>query len=187
MSSTTTDQTGDSASSTMPSATSTASSLPLNIFLAGDWHNPPLETAKAFSDAGYTFTADWWNRKSTYKMNMELLRSEIQQCDVYVLDMRSPRFNEHHFGGSMLGLGMAVGFGRRTIVLIPDSAEKPYTSLVLPYTTKSMDETLRRLSEYQTIKNCTTYTFNAEVSDGTGAGGVESSRSWIALPFHFAH
>jgi hypothetical protein len=152
---------------------------PLRIFLAGDWHNPPLETAAALKAAGYTFTADWWNQKATYKMNIELLRSEVYQCDAYVLDMRSSRFNSHHFGGSMLGLGMAVGFGKEVIVLIPDSAEKPYTSLVLPYTTKSMDEALRRLQSRQHINSyCTCTCDRAETAQAvpTETTGSETTQ-----------
>ena len=53
----------------------------------------------------------------------------------------------------MLGIGLAVGFAKEIIVLIPEAAEKPYTSLVLPYTTKSMAEAMKRLSQYQSLKS----------------------------------
>lgn len=86
-------------------------------------------------------------------MNNELLTRQIDACDVYLIDQRSPRFGTHPFAGSILGAGMAAHANKTVINLLPENAEKPYTSLLAPYSTKSFDEVLTRLENARRIKN----------------------------------
>jgi peptidoglycan/xylan/chitin deacetylase (PgdA/CDA1 family) len=140
-------------SATSTSSASESGDAATVVFLAGDWHHPPTTTADELERRGFVFTADWWNHKKTYRMNKELLTRQIDACDVYLIDQRSPNFGKHPFAGSILGAGMAMHAGKTVINLLPEDAEKPYTSLLAPYSTKSFEEVLLRLENARRVKD----------------------------------
>jgi hypothetical protein len=110
---------------------------PTKVYLAGDWNEPPVALAARMKAHGYEFVSEWWDNKATHTMNVPLLTQEISSADLFVLDMRSTRFNTHPMAGSHIGVGVALALQKRVVVLLPVDATKPYTSLVLPYCSKT--------------------------------------------------
>jgi hypothetical protein len=116
--------------------------IPQNIYLAGDWLEPPMETVQAFEDAGCHIVHKWWNpeERGETTNTLEQLSERIEEADWFILDMRSSRFGRHYFGGSHIGLGIAFEQGAHIMVIAPSEQESPglkkpartYTSLVTP-------------------------------------------------------
>ena len=111
------------------------------MYLAGDWNHRPSIAAlgKRFEDAGYTLTSKWWDPEVP-KQDFPTLCVAIDKCDVYILDMRSPEFDEHAFGGSILGVGLAFNARKQIRILLPPGAAKPKTSLLNGFVVTSEDK-----------------------------------------------
>lgn len=106
------------------------------VYIAGDWLRPPVELSKKFEDRGFIVPYKWWDDRVSHKENMELLMYEIKNCDLFVFDMRTDRYDKHKFGGSHVGTGIALALGKRVKVIVPPDATVPFTALLVPYTTK---------------------------------------------------
>ena len=115
---------------------------PIKVYIAGDWLRPPVALATRFEEAGYLVPHKWWEDRATHKENVELLIEEIQSCDWFVFDMRTDRFDKHKFGGSHVGAGIALAFGKVIKVIMPESATAPFTAILAPYITKDEDSLL---------------------------------------------
>lgn len=106
------------------------------VYIAGDWKAPPEGLANALEETGCTVSPKWWVDKASRSGNLPLLMKEVEQCDVFVLDMRGPRFGDHYYAGSHIGLGMAVAMGKQVHVIPGEGrtrlecyADGAYTSL----------------------------------------------------------
>ena len=119
--------------------------VPVNIYLAGDWRDPPLSTAKAFEEAGCNIVHKWWiPEEKIDTKTLDDLADQIGQADWFVLDMRSERFGNHYFAGSHIGVGIAHEQGARIMVIAPEDGEhstasglkypgRTYTSLLTQF------------------------------------------------------
>lgn len=103
------------------------------VYLAGDWLRPPIELAKQFERQGYEVPHKWWEDRVSHKENIELMCQEIKDCDWFVFDMRTDRFDKHKFGGSHVGCGIAIAYGKTLKVIMPAEMIKPLTTLLTPF------------------------------------------------------
>jgi len=110
-----------------------------SVYIAGDWLRPPVELAQKFEDKGFLVPFKWWEDRTSHKENIELLITEIKGCDWFVFDMRTDRFEKHKFGGSHVGVGIALAFGKTVKVIMPTDAVKPFTAILTPFITKNED------------------------------------------------
>lgn len=110
------------------------------VYIAGDWLAPPIEMADRLEKAGYTIIAKWWKDRVAHKANVALLMEEIRECDLFIFDMRSDRFEKHKFGGSHIGTGIALALGKEVKVILPKNAAKPLTALLAPFVTKDEND-----------------------------------------------
>ena len=60
----------------------TSDCTPLKIFLAGDWHNPPVQTAEVFEKGWVQFPRGWYIVKVPKLGNVEVLSTGCGTCDV---------------------------------------------------------------------------------------------------------
>jgi hypothetical protein len=98
--------------------------VPVSIYLAGDWMEPPFATARAFEAAGCKIVHKWWEEDERAKTNsLDELSDHLDNADWFILDMRSPRFGEHYFAGSHIGLGMAHEQNAHIMVISPSEEE----------------------------------------------------------------
>lgn len=120
-----------------------------SIYLAGDWLEPPLETARAFEAAGCRIVHKWWTEEERGKTaTLNQLSDHIERADWFVLDMRSVRFGSHPFGGSHIGVGMAHEQGAKIMVIAPtEEPKRTYTSLLTPFVVDSVDGALEVLRQ----------------------------------------
>lgn len=109
------------------------------VYIAGDWLRPPTELARRFERQGYEVPHKWWEDRVSHKENVELMYQEIKDCDWFVFDMRTDRFDKHKFGGSHVGCGMALAYGKTLKVIMPADITKPLTALLTPYVVPNED------------------------------------------------
>jgi len=109
------------------------------VYIAGDWLRPPVELARRFEAEGFEVPFKWWDDRVSHKENVALLMDEVRACDWFVFDMRTDRFEKHKFGGSHVGVGIALAFGKQVFVVMPADATKPFTALLTPFITKNED------------------------------------------------
>lgn len=108
----------------------------LRVYIAGDWLRPPVELSKKFEERGFVVPYKWWEDRVAHKENIPLLIEEISDCDWFIFDMRTDRYDKHKFGGSHVGTGIALAQNKLVKVIVPAEATKPFTALLVPYTTK---------------------------------------------------
>lgn len=111
----------------------------IKVYIAGDWLRPPVELAKRFEEKGFLVPYKWWEDRVSHKENVELLKHEISQCDWFIFDMRTDRYEKHKFGGSHVGTGIALALNKVVRVIMPLDAKHPFTALLTPFLTKNED------------------------------------------------
>lgn len=109
------------------------------VYIAGDWLRPPIELSKKFERLGYEVPHKWWEDRVSHKENVELMSAEIKDCDWFVFDMRTDRFEKYKFGGSHVGCGMALAYGKTIKVIMPSDVTKPLTAMLTPYVVPNED------------------------------------------------
>ena len=124
-----------------------AKQMPLRVYLAESWNTPNLDVAEQCDIKGYTITQQWWGDRST-NTDLQDVWTAIGHSHVFVLDMRAPDFGKHHYGGSHIGVGMALACGKRVIVVLPEGA-KPYTSLIADMCVHTTQEVMDQLDQLQ--------------------------------------
>lgn len=117
------------------------------VYLAGDWHHPPVALAARLEAAGYELVSKWWDTREAHSGKTKLQQEEVAECSWFILDMRSPRYGTHPFAGSIKGLGHAEILNKHISVIVPEmqSPETPdarrlYTSLIKQYATTNEDD-----------------------------------------------
>ena len=93
------------------------------VYITGDWYEyaSVAKLAERFEKHGVQVIGKWWEQRSTFKANRSKLARMIAECDLYVVDVRSPNYATHKFTGSTLGAGMALAMGKQVRVLLhPD-------------------------------------------------------------------
>jgi len=111
----------------------------IKVYIAGDWLRPPTELAKRFELEGYSVPYKWWEDRISHKENIQLLIQEINDCDWFVFDMRTDRYDKHKFGGSHVGTGIALALKKIVKIIMPTDAVKPFTAILTPFITKNED------------------------------------------------
>jgi hypothetical protein len=109
------------------------------VYIAGDWLYSHSELATKFEQHGYVVPYKWWEDRVSHKENVDLMCQEIKDCDLFIFDMRTERFDKHKFGGSHVGCGIALAYGKIIKVIIPENITKPLTPLLTPYIISNED------------------------------------------------
>jgi len=107
------------------------------VYIACDFKNPPVELAKKLENMGHTISLKWWEVTKDITGSLAYHQRIIEECDVFIFDMRTPRIGEHPLAGSHMLLGIAYALGIKCFLIPPDldiktgtrKGRRHYTSL----------------------------------------------------------
>lgn len=122
----------------------------IRVYIAGDWLRPPVQLAEKFEQKGFEVPHKWWEDRVSHKENTDLMCKEIKECDWFVFDMRTDRYEKHKFGGSHLGCGVALAYEKTIKVIMPADVTKPLTALLTPYVVATEDD-LFQVPSYESL------------------------------------
>ena len=93
----------------------------MNVYIAADFAHPPIKLAERIEKLGHKIPLKWWETSKDITGSLAYHHRIIKECDIFILDMRTPRLGEHPLAGSHMLLGIAYSLGKKCFLIPPES------------------------------------------------------------------
>ena len=122
--------------------------IPQNIYIAGDWFEPPLKTIRAFEFAGCNIVHKWWKMKElvNFKKDLEQLSDQVEDADWFIFDFRGG--DNKDFTWSHIASGMAFE-QEKPIIIISNTPNSFYDNCLM---VKNEHEALKILKQHKFLE-----------------------------------